>query len=101
MRAFRNNGSWVDRPDETFVVNLDIRESDPAVLPADRRPDRRAADPGQDIRAPVRHLELWHILGTALIAFLLLESVLTLRVRNNRARSTLGASPPTPTGITS
>ena len=87
VRAFRNNGAWVDRPDETFVVNLDIRESDPAVLPAERRPDRMAAKAGPDRRAPVRHLELWHVLGAALIAFLLLESILTLRLRAHRSRA--------------
>jgi hypothetical protein len=86
VRAFRTNGAWIDRPDETFVVNLDTRESDPAVLPAERRPDRSAARAGQDGRAPIRRMELWHVLGAALIGLLLIESVLTLRVRGNRAR---------------
>ncbi len=81
VRAFRNNGVSLDRPDETFVVNLDPRESDPAVLPPERRPDRLAAPLGQDGRAPTRHLELWHLLGAGLIAFLLVESILTLRLR--------------------
>ncbi len=86
VRAFRNNGAWIDRPDETFVVNLDTRESDPAVLPPNRRPDAVAARSGREGQSPTRHLELWHVLGAALIAFLLLESMLTLRVRTNRPR---------------
>ncbi|MBC8132369.1 MAG: BatA domain-containing protein [Deltaproteobacteria bacterium] len=81
VRAFRNNGASVDRPDETFVVNLDTRESDPTVLPPERRPDRLASKNGQDDRAPKRQMELWHMIGAALIAFLLLESILTLRLR--------------------
>ena len=88
VRAFRNNGAWVDRPDETFVVNLDTRESDPAVLPLERRPDHVAAKMGPQGHAPIRHLELWHVIGAALIAFLLLESILTLRLRAHRARPT-------------
>ena len=99
VRAFRNNGVSADRPDETFVVNLDPRESDPAVLAPERRPDRLAAPVGQDGRAPTRHLELWHLLGVALIAFLLAESILTLRLRLSvRPRPTAGhrpAGPPT------
>ena len=63
VRAFRTNGAWVDRPDETFVVNLDTRESDPKVLPPERRPDRASSKPGQDDRAPIRQLELWHVLA--------------------------------------
>ncbi len=86
VRAFRNNGASVDRPDETFIVNLDTRESDPAVLPPERRPDRTAVRTGKDGHAPTRHMELWHVLGAALIAFLLLESILTMRLRTNRAR---------------
>jgi hypothetical protein len=88
VRAFRTNGAWVDRPDESFVVNLDTRESDPTVLPPSRRPDRLRAKSGDDAGAPIRHLELWHVLGAVLIGFLLLESVLTLRIRANRARAT-------------
>jgi hypothetical protein len=89
VRAFRTNGAWVDRVDETFVVNLDTRESDPAILPAERRPDRTgAAGAAAAGRAPVRALELWHVLGGALIAFLLLESLLTFRLRVQRARPT-------------
>jgi hypothetical protein len=85
VRAFRTNGSWIDRPDETFVVNLDVRESDPAPLPPALRPDRTGATADADARAPARRLELWHLLGAALIAFLLVESALTLRLRANLA----------------
>ncbi|MES1208634.1 MAG: BatA domain-containing protein [Pseudomonadota bacterium] len=93
VRAFRLNGAWIDRPDETFVVNLDTRESDPAVLPPDRRPDHVGAGPGKNDHAPVRKMELWHVLGAALIGFLLLESLLTLRLRAHRARPELPARP--------
>jgi hypothetical protein len=96
VRAFRTNGAWVDRPDETFIVNLDTRESDPTILPPERRPDRAVGKPGQDDRALIRHVELWHILGIVLIGFLLLESILTLRVRSGRVRPALGTGASTP-----
>jgi hypothetical protein len=85
VRALRNGGTWIDRTDEAFIVNLDIRESDPALLPAERRPDRGTAGGGQDGsgRPPLRHLELWHVLGAGLIAALLLESLLTARLRRD------------------
>lgn len=85
VRSFRDNGAAVDRPDETFVVNLDTRESDPTVLPVEQRPDHGAGGAGRDGHVPIRHLELWHVLGAALIGFLLLESALTLGLRANRA----------------
>ena len=43
VRAARADGTIGERPDEAFVVNLDPRESDPARLPDDKRPDRAAA----------------------------------------------------------
>ena len=85
VRAFRNNGAWVERPDDTFLVNLDGRESDPAVLPANRRPDRAGDHATAGERAPTRRFELGYVLSAALIAFLLVESILTLRVRSDRA----------------
>jgi hypothetical protein len=90
VRAFRTNGSWVDRPEQSFLVNLDNRESDPAILPAALRPDRigggNAGGAGDDTRtAPTRRLELWHRLGIVLIGCLLLESALTLALRSRRA----------------
>lgn len=81
VRAFRGNGAWVDRPGEAFIVNLDVRESDPTVLPAERRPDRGAASEAAGDRPPLRNLELWHVLGGVLIAFLLIEAILTARFR--------------------
>jgi hypothetical protein len=99
VRAFRNNGASVDRPDETFIVNLDARESDPAVLPPERRPDRATTRPGPDGHAPTRHMELWHVVGATLIAFLLLESILTLRLGANRARPTTPTTATTATAI--
>ncbi|MEO7669026.1 MAG: VWA domain-containing protein, partial [Polyangia bacterium] len=86
VRAFRNNGASFDRPDETFVVNVDTRESDPAVLSPERRPDRLASKHGDANLAPKRQMELWHVLGAALVALLLLESILTLRLRSNHTR---------------
>ena len=83
VRAFRAGGTWVERPDEAFIVNLDVRESDPTVLPDARRPDRLTDAGAAKGHAPLRHLELWHVLGGALIAFLLLESILTARLRRD------------------
>lgn len=89
VRAFRTNGSWVDRPEQSFLVNLDNRESDPAILPAALRPDRigggASGGAGDDTRAaPTRRLELWHRLGIVLVGCLLLESALTLALRSRR-----------------
>jgi len=83
VRATRADGSSVDRPDESFVVNIDTRESDPARLPDDRRPDRVRGAGGNDA-TPKRRLELWHGLSAAVLAFVLLESILTLRSRRGR-----------------
>jgi hypothetical protein len=83
VRAVRASGVVSDRPDETFVVNVDVRESDPAILPPERRPDRLAAGGDRQAQSPMRRLELWHLLGAALVAFLLVESILTLRVRRH------------------
>ena len=85
VRAFRTNGSWVDRPEQSFLVNLDNRESDPSILPPEKRPDRRdpsGANPQH--AAPTRRVELWHRLGMVLIICLFLESLLTLVVRSRR-----------------
>jgi hypothetical protein len=50
-------------------------------LPPEHRPDRLAAGGDRQAQSPMRRLELWHLLGAALVAFLLVESILTLRVR--------------------
>jgi hypothetical protein len=82
VRAAGPDGSMVPRTGDGFVVNVDTRESNPARLAANKRPDRVqiAASGGQ----PPRHkVELWHALAGALIAFVLLESALTLRWRRS------------------
>ncbi|HXJ23659.1 MAG TPA: BatA domain-containing protein [Polyangia bacterium] len=86
VRAARADGSIADRADASFVVDVDPGESDPARLPEDRRPDRAGGRPGAGA-APQRRLELWHWLGAAAIALVLLESILTLRFRRNRIRA--------------
>ncbi len=86
VRAARADGSVRDRPDAAFVVNLDPRESDPARLPDDRRPDR-AGPTATAGPPPRRRLELWHALGAVAIGLVLLESLLTLRFRRGRARA--------------
>jgi hypothetical protein len=84
VRAARADGKVDERPDAAFAVTLDASESDPARLADDKRPDRaRARVAGGP--EPRRRLELWHALGAAAIALVLLESLLTLRFRRGRA----------------
>ncbi|HEY2899836.1 MAG TPA: VWA domain-containing protein [Polyangia bacterium] len=84
VRGAHTDGSQLDRPDDSFVVNLDPRESDPATLPADQRPDRARLGAGGEDRAPKRRLELWHLLAAAVIGLVFLESILTIRFRRGR-----------------
>jgi hypothetical protein len=86
VRASQNDGTVVERATESFVVNLDATESDPARLPDDKRPDRDAAGAATG-PAPRRRLELWHGLGVAVIACVLGESLLTLRRRRGRVKA--------------
>lgn len=86
VRAARGDGTISERPDAAFVVNLDPRESDPARLPDDKRPDRATASAAGG-PAPRRRLELWHALGVVAIALVLLESLLTLRFRRGRVKA--------------
>jgi hypothetical protein len=86
VRTSHTDGTVVERPEETFVVNLDEGESDPTPLPEDRRPDR-GLRAGTASAAPKRRLELWHGLGVAAIVFVLGESLLTLRLRRGRVRA--------------
>jgi hypothetical protein len=86
VRAARADGTTSDRPDAAFVVNLDPRESDPARLPDDKRPDR-VATPGPAGPTPHRRLELWHELGAVAIGLVLIESLLTLRFRRGRVKA--------------
>jgi len=97
VRALRGSGAWIERADEAFIVNLDVRESDPALLPDERRPDRGAGSGDGSGRPPLRRMELWHVLGAVLIGALLLESLLGARIRRDRATGTPGP-PGTTTG---
>jgi hypothetical protein len=74
------DGALSPRPGDGFVVNVDVRESNPLRLPPEKRPDRvlLAATGGQP---PKHKVELWHALAGLLIAFVLVESLLTLRWR--------------------
>jgi Aerotolerance regulator N-terminal/von Willebrand factor type A domain len=83
VRASRTEGATVDRPDESFVANVDPAESDPARLSEDRRPDRARAE-GAGGPPPKRRLELWHLLSAAVLALVFAESLLTLRFRRGR-----------------
>ncbi len=86
VRASRADGTVEERPEERFVVDLDPGESDPAPLPADRRPDHARAAAGGDA-APKSRLELWHALGAVVLVAVLLESLLTLRLRRGRVKA--------------
>jgi hypothetical protein len=86
VRAALTDGTVTERADAAFVVSLDVRESDPTRLPDDARPDREGARAAAGA-PPHRRLELWHALGAALMALMLLESVLTLRFRRGRVRA--------------
>ncbi len=86
VRAARADGAVAERPDASFVVDLDPGESDPARLPDERRPDRSGGRAGAG-SAPQRRMELWHLLGAAAVGLVLLESLLTLRFRRGRAKA--------------
>jgi hypothetical protein len=86
VRAARTDGTVVDRASESFVVNLDAAESDPARLPDDKRPDRGPGSVSAGA-VPKRPLELWHGIGVAVIACVLAESLLTLRLRRGRVKA--------------
>jgi hypothetical protein len=86
VRASRADGTVVDRASESFVVNLDPAESDPALLPAEKRPDRAAGAAGA-AAAPKRRLELWHALSAVVLFAVLGESLLTLRRRRGRVKA--------------
>jgi aerotolerance regulator-like protein/VWA domain-containing protein len=86
VRASRTDGTVVERPSESFVVDLDPAESDPARLPDDRRPDR-APNGAATAAAPKRRLELWHALGVAVLLCVFGESLLTLRLRRGRVKA--------------
>ena len=80
MRAAGADGVLAARPADGFVVNIDPRESEPARLAPDQRPDRRPAATARK-EPPKRRVELWHGLAALLIVLVLFESLLTLRWR--------------------
>jgi hypothetical protein len=86
VRASHADGAVVERASESFVVNVDAAESDPARLPDDKRPDRAAGGAGE-AAAPKRRLELWHYLSAAVLLAVLGESLLTLRRRHGRVKA--------------
>ncbi|HVV17346.1 MAG TPA: BatA and WFA domain-containing protein [Polyangia bacterium] len=86
VRGARADGTIAERPDASFVVELDPGESDPARLPDQRRPDRSGGRAGSG-PPPQRRMELWHLLGAVAIGLVLMESLLTLRFRRGRTRA--------------
>ncbi|HVR01849.1 MAG TPA: hypothetical protein VMT47_06945, partial [Polyangia bacterium] len=86
VRASRADGTVVERASESFVVNLDPAESNPARLADDQRPDRAPTGIAA-AAAPKRRLELWHFLSAAVLLCVLAESLLTLRLRRGRVKA--------------
>jgi aerotolerance regulator-like protein/VWA domain-containing protein len=86
VRASRADGTVVERSSESFVVNVDPAESDPARLPDDKRPDR-APGGAAEAATPKRRLELWHTLSAVVLLAVLGESLLTLRRRRGRVKA--------------
>ena len=80
VRTAGPDGVLAPRAADGFVVNIDPRESDPARLAPDRRPDRKPV-PTTGKEPPKRRVELWHGLAAVLILLVLAESLLTLRWR--------------------
>jgi hypothetical protein len=84
VRAAGPDGAFVAQTAQDFAVNLDPRESDPAQLAPDKRPDRIAvSSPGA--KPPKHRVELWHALSAILIVIILVESLLSVRWRRARA----------------
>ena len=80
VRVAGQDGNLAAQPERDFVVNLDPRESNPARLAPEKRPDRVAAGkPGS--QRPKYRVELWHVLAALLIGLILVESALTVRWR--------------------
>ena len=84
VRAAGPGGSFVAQTAQDFAVNLAPRESAPARLAPEKRPDRIAvSSPGA--KPPKHRVELWHALSAILILILLVESLLSVRWRRARA----------------
>ncbi len=76
VSAAAAGGPLQPRPALDFAVNLDPKESDftkAKIGGESHEPTVAAAD------APTRRIELWHSVAVALLAFLLLEGILTRR----------------------
>lgn len=80
VRVAGSDGLLVPRAHDGFAVNVDPAESNPALVPAERRPDAqpRKAKAGP---APKRRVELWHGLAGLLLVIVMLESLLTVKWR--------------------
>ncbi len=74
------DGVMRPRRDATFVVNVDAAESDPTPIDATRL-QQLAVGGGAKVAAaaPKRRVELWHMLGAALLILLLGEALLLRR----------------------
>jgi len=84
VRAAGSDGAFAAQTAQDFAVNLDPRESDPARLAPEKRPDRIAvSSPGA--KPPKHRVELWHALSAMLILAILVESILSVRWRRPRA----------------
>jgi hypothetical protein len=79
VRGASAEGTFAALPAQDFAVNLDSRESDPARLAPEKRPDRLAAARTGPGKAPKHRVELWHALSAILILIILAESLLSLR----------------------
>jgi hypothetical protein len=84
VRAAGPDGVFVAQTAQDFAVNLDPRESDPAQLAPDKRPDRIAVA-SAGAKPPKHRVELWHELSAILILIVLGESLLSVRWRRARA----------------
>jgi hypothetical protein len=83
VRSAGGDGALSPRAADSFVVNLDPRESDLSRLSPERRPDRLARTASGEAAAPKRRVELWHGLAGIVIMVVLLESLLTVRWRRS------------------
>lgn len=90
VRSASSDETVTERTAENFVVNVDVRESDPAPLAPDKRPDREAAR-AQRGEPPRQRFDLAHRVATALILLLLGESLLSLRRRHRSESATAPA----------
>jgi hypothetical protein len=80
VRGAGADGTFTMHATQDFAVNVDPRESNPARLAPEKRPDRIAVGT-LGAKPPTHRVELWHGLAAALVLILLAESLLTLRWR--------------------